>query len=70
MRSIETIDAELRRLARAWYVAREFGCSPSTARIDAVLDERFAAIPTHISCRSRLARWAAEAKSAEHDTAL
>jgi hypothetical protein len=51
-------------------VAREFGCSPSTARIDAVLDERFAAIPAHISCRSRLARWAAEAKSAEHDTAL
>jgi hypothetical protein len=61
MRSIESIDAELRRLARAWCVAREFGCSPSTARIDALLDERLAAAPAHISWRSRLAHRVAEA---------
>jgi hypothetical protein len=44
MRGIETIDAELRLLCRAWCVAREFGCSPSTVQIDALLDERLAAI--------------------------
>jgi len=43
IRSIESIDAELRLLSRAWAVAREFGCSPSTAQIDALLDERLAA---------------------------
>jgi len=42
MRSIETIEAELRLQCRAWRVAREFGCSPSTAQIDALLDERSA----------------------------
>ena len=44
MRSIETIDADLRLLSRAWRVAREFGCSSSTAQIDALLDERSTAI--------------------------
>ena len=44
MRGIETIDAELRLLCRAWCVAREFGCSPSTVQIDALLDERLATI--------------------------
>ena len=43
MRSIESIDAELRLLSRAWAVACEFGCSPSTVQIDALLDERLAA---------------------------
>ena len=47
MRDIETIDAELRLLARAWRVAREL-CFPMPnaariARIDALLDERSAA---------------------------
>ena len=43
MRDIETIDAELRLLARAWRVAREL-CDPmpSTAHIDQLLDERSA----------------------------
>jgi hypothetical protein len=40
MCSIETIDAELRLLWRAWRVAREMGCAPNTAFIDALLDER------------------------------
>ena len=41
MRDIETIDGELWLLARAWRVAREL-CdrTPSTARIDQLLDER------------------------------
>ncbi len=45
MRDIETIDRELRLLARAWRVAREL-CDkpPSTARIDELLDERSAAV--------------------------
>jgi hypothetical protein len=34
MRDIATIDGELRLIARAWRVAREFGCTPSTAHID------------------------------------
>lgn len=40
-RDIEAIDGELRLLARAWRVAREL-CDrmPSTAHIDALLDER------------------------------
>jgi hypothetical protein len=44
VRDIETIDAELRLLARAWRVAREF-CDPmpSTAHIDELLDERASA---------------------------
>jgi hypothetical protein len=44
VRDIETIDAELRLLARAWRVAREL-CDrmPSTAHIDELLDERSAA---------------------------
>ena len=43
MRDIETIDAELRLLSRAWRVAREV-CDrmPSTAHIDELLDERSA----------------------------
>jgi hypothetical protein len=40
MRNIETIDAELRLLWRAWRVARDMGCAPNTAFIDALLDER------------------------------
>lgn len=40
MRNTATIDAELRRLYRAWRVAREMGCTPNTAFIDALLDER------------------------------
>jgi hypothetical protein len=44
MRDIEVIDSELRLLARAWRVARDF-CNhvPSTAHIDELLDERSAA---------------------------
>jgi hypothetical protein len=43
MRDIETIDAELRLVARAWRVARHMsGCTPSTALIDQLLDERAA----------------------------
>ena len=41
MRDIETIDAELRLLARAWHVACELtGRTPSTAHLDELLDER------------------------------
>jgi hypothetical protein len=40
MRDIETIDGELRLLARAWGVAREFGCTPSTRHIDKPPNER------------------------------
>ena len=44
MRDIETIDAELRLLARAWRVARVLSDPmPSTAHIDELLDERSAA---------------------------
>jgi hypothetical protein len=43
MRDIETIDAELRLLARAWRVAGEMNCRPSTAHIDVLLDERASA---------------------------
>lgn len=36
-------ERELRLLARAWHVARELnGCTPSTAHIDELLDERSA----------------------------
>ena len=44
MHDIETIDAELRLLSRAWRVAREL-CDrmPSTVHIDELLDERSAA---------------------------
>jgi hypothetical protein len=42
MCNIETIDAELRLLWRAWRVARETGYAPNTAFIDALLDERAA----------------------------
>jgi hypothetical protein len=53
MCNIETIDAELRLLWRAWRVAREMGCAPNTAFIDALLDERASrlAIPDR-GCRS------------------
>ena len=40
MSNIETIDAELRLLWRAWRVARDMCCAPNTAFIDALLDER------------------------------
>jgi hypothetical protein len=40
MRDIETIDCELRMLARAWSVARGFGVETSIADIDQLLDER------------------------------
>ena len=44
MRDIETIDGELRLLARVWGVARHMtGRTPSTAHIDDLLDERAAA---------------------------
>lgn len=45
MRDIETIDRELRLLARAWRVAREL-CThpPSIAHIDELLDERSASL--------------------------
>jgi hypothetical protein len=43
MRDIETIDGELRLLAREWRVARHWsGCTPYTALIDRLLDERAA----------------------------
>ena len=53
MCNIETIDAELRLLWGAWRVAREMGCAPNTAFIDALLDERASrlAIPDR-GCRS------------------
>ena len=41
MRDIETIDGELRLLARAWRVAAEMNC---TAHIDVLLDERSATL--------------------------
>ena len=44
MRDVETIDAELRLVARAWRVAGEMNCTPSTAHIDALLDERLATL--------------------------
>ena len=44
MRDIETIDGELRLLARAWRVAGEMNCTPSTAHIDVLLDERSATL--------------------------
>ena len=40
MRDIETIDGELRLLAQAG----EMTCTPSTAHIDALLDERLATV--------------------------
>ena len=43
MRDIETIDRELRLLARAWRVARELCTNPpSIAHNDELLDERSA----------------------------
>ena len=45
MRDIETIDAELRLIVRAWRVARVVSDrTPSTAHIDELLDERAAAL--------------------------
>jgi hypothetical protein len=45
VRDIETIDAELRLIARAWRVARVVSDKvPSTAHIDELLDERAAAL--------------------------
>jgi hypothetical protein len=45
MRDIETIEGELRLVVRAWREAREL-CdrAPSTAHIDALLDERSAVV--------------------------
>jgi hypothetical protein len=41
MRDLETVDADLRLVARAWRAARHMsGCTPSTAQIDELLDER------------------------------
>ena len=40
MRDLETIGADLRLVARAWRVAREMNCAPSTVHIDQLLDER------------------------------
>ena len=45
VRDIETIDAELRLIVRAWRVARVVSDRiPSTAHIDELLDERAAAL--------------------------
>ena len=44
MRDLETIDAELRLVLRAWRVARVLNDKiPSTAHIEELLDERAAA---------------------------
>jgi hypothetical protein len=41
VRDIDTIDADLRLVARAWRVARHMsGCTPSTVHIEGLLDER------------------------------
>lgn len=41
MRDIEAIDADLRLISRAWQTARVLSDrAPSTAHIDALLDER------------------------------
>jgi hypothetical protein len=42
VRDIETIDRELRLVARAWRVAHHMGFRPSTVHIDELLDERSA----------------------------
>jgi hypothetical protein len=45
MRDIETIDAELRLVVGAWRLARVLNDRiPSTAQIDALLDERSATL--------------------------
>jgi hypothetical protein len=45
VRDIETIDAELRQIVRAWRVARLVSDRmPSTAHIDELLDERATAL--------------------------
>jgi hypothetical protein len=45
MRDIETIDAELRLVSRAWSVARGlYDRTPNIVRIDALLDERLATL--------------------------
>ena len=50
MRDIETIDAELQLLLRAWRVARVLSDRiPSTAHIDELLDERAAALDRALS---------------------
>jgi hypothetical protein len=44
VRDVETIDAELRLVVRAWRIARVLNDRiPSTAHIDELLDERAAA---------------------------
>jgi hypothetical protein len=57
MRDLETINAELRLVSRAWRAARHMSsCTPITAHIDALLDERFvnrAARGLSELCRSR-----------------
>ena len=60
MRDIETIDGELRLLARAWREARHLsGCTPSTALIDQLLDERAATSAGQRTNRSTIATMAA-----------
>jgi hypothetical protein len=39
MRDIETIDGELRLVARAWRVTHHLGYKPSTVLVDELLDE-------------------------------
>ena len=56
VRDIETIDAELRLLVRAWRVARVLSDRiPSTAQIDELLEERAAALDRALSRRRRTA---------------
>ena len=62
MRDIETIDAELRLIVRAWRLARLVSDKvPSTAHIDELLDERAAALDREgfFSALSSLSRRAA-----------
>ena len=56
VRDIETIDAELRLLVRAWRVARVLSDRiPITAQIDELLEERAAALDRTLSRRRRTA---------------
>jgi hypothetical protein len=54
VRDIEAIDRELRLLARALRVARHMGCTPSTAHIDELLDERSELTASHSPNRLEL----------------
>ena len=58
MRDLETIDAELRLVSRAWRAARHMsGCTPITAHIDALLDERFGNHPARGLSELYRSRW-------------